>query len=83
MKKITLILLICILILSTAGCTVTDVSYAPPDTEVSPSPEVTASWPENVIMTVNGIEVEYREVLLYLLSAKEEAELLYGDGIWN
>lgn len=83
MKKITLILLSFILILSTAGCTVTDVSYAPPDTEVSPSPEVTASWPENVIMTVNGIEVDYREVLLYLLSAKEEAELLYGDGIWN
>ena len=45
--------------------------------------EAPVEYSENRLLSVNGIESDYREALLYLLSAKESAEKLYGAGIWD
>ncbi len=75
--KITILLL---LLLALTGCSVTGVSFESPTPSATDS---TAGWPESRLMLVNQQESDYREALLYLLSAKEEAELLYGKGVWD
>ena len=83
-KWICCIVLCCSMLLST-GCGVEKIEFEQPqeNAELSPTVAPTAGWAENTLFTVNGKEVDYREALLILLAAKEEAEILYGKGIWD
>lgn len=74
----TIAFLLCLSFLT--GCTVAGVDITKP---TQGAPDETKNWPEGLLMTVNGQESDYREALLYLLAAKEEAELLYGEGVWQ
>jgi len=74
----TIAFLLCLSLLT--GCTVAGVDITKP---TQGAPDETKNWPEGLLMTVNGQESDYREALLYLLAAKEEAELLYGEGVWQ
>lgn len=84
-KWIRGIVLGCLVLLLCAGCGVEKVEFEQPqeNTELSPTAAPTKDWAENTLFTINGKEVDYREALLLLLAAKEEAEILYGKGIWD
>lgn len=83
MKKRTLLAILIFAVLSVfTGCELKQVDINKGGAgDLTNAP--TAGWPENRLLTINGIESDYREALLYLLAAKEEAELLYGEGIWE
>lgn len=84
-KRIRSIVLGCLVLLLCAGCGVEKVEFEQPqeNTELSPTAAPTKDWAEKTLFTINGKEVDYREALLLLLAAKEEAEILYGKGIWD
>jgi len=75
----------CLALMLCMGCGVEKIEFEEPqeNAELSPTASLTANWAENTLFTVNGKEVDYREALLMLLAAKEEAEILYGRGIWD
>lgn len=75
----------CFVLLLCVGCGVEKVEFEQPpeNSELSPTAAPTKDWPEHTLLTINGKEVDYREALLLLLAAKEEAEILYGKGIWD
>lgn len=74
-----LVLLLC------TGCGVNEIRFEQNqgNASLSPTGVPTEAWPENVLLTIDGKPVDYREALLLLLAAKEEAEILYGAGIWD
>ncbi len=76
MKKISFLLATVLMAAMLAGCGFSDIKLFKKTTE-----ETVHS--QNRLLSVNNIESDYREALLYLLSAKEEAEKLYGEGIWD
>ena len=73
----------CFVLLLCVGCGVEKVEFEQPpeNSELSPTAAPTKDWPEHTLLTINGKEVDYREALLLLRAAKEEAEILYGKGI--
>jgi len=75
----------CLVLLFFTACGVEKIEFeqSQENTELSPTVAPTADWAQNTLFTVNGKEVDYREALLMLLAAKEEAEILYGKGIWD
>lgn len=75
----------CLVLLFFSACGVEKIEFeqSQENTELSPTAAPTADWAENTLFTVSGKEVDYREALLLLLAAKEEAEILYGKGIWD
>ncbi len=81
--RILLLLLVMLEVAALPACSVTGITYEQPELTITPTPRPSDGWAANILLTVNGREVDYREVLLYLLSAKEESELLYGEGIWD
>lgn len=76
---------VCLALVLCMGCGVEKIEFEQPqeNAELSPTASPTADWAENTLFTVDGKEVDYREALLMLLAAKEEAEILYGKGIWD
>ena len=84
-KWISCIAAACFGLILCTGCGVEKIEFESPqeNVELSPTANPTAGWAENTLFTVNGKEVDYREALLMLLAAKEEAEILYGRGIWD
>ncbi len=85
MKKIYLIAFLILLSTAACACSVSKVTFDQEEGTPTPASEadVTDTWEEGILMTVDGIPVNYREVYLQLLAAKEKAELLYGEGIWD
>lgn len=67
------------------GCSVTGVTFedVTPAATATPTPLPYADWGDTVIAKIGETELDSREVMLYLLAAKEEAEILYGPDIWN
>ena len=84
-KRIRSIALGCLVLLLCTGCGVEKVEFEQPqeNSELSPTAAPAKDWAENTLFTINGKEVDYREAFLLLLAAKEEAEILYGKGIWD
>lgn len=82
-RKTVLIILISAVLFALTGCELRRVDINSGGNPTDLTGAAVKDWPENRLLTVNGIESDYREVLLYMLSAKEEAELLYGKGIWE
>ena len=76
---------VCLALVLCTACGVEKIEFEQPqeNAELSPTMSPTADWAENTLFTVDGKEVDYREALLMLLAAKEEAEILYGKGIWD
>lgn len=84
MKK--LLLLVVLLVLTCSACSVDKITFDQgKDVTVAPTiePDPSDDWEEGTLLMMAGEPVNYREALLLLLSAKEEAELLYGEGIWD
>lgn len=77
--------IVCLVLLLCTGCGVEKVEFESSQerSELSPTTAPTKDWAENTLLTINGKDVDYREALLLLLAAKEEAEILYGKGIWD
>lgn len=75
----------CLFLMLCTGCGVNEIRFEQNSgsTDLSPTAVPTDGWSENTLFTVNGEPVDYREALLLLLAAKEEAEILYGAGIWD
>ncbi len=71
-------LLLCVLVAGAGGC-----KKGAEDT-VKPidAPDRTEYMNEAVV-TVDDVEIGYREAMLYLQAAKQEYESAYGDGIWQ
>ena len=84
-KWINCMAVCCLAMMFFWGCGVQEISFEQKQESAEPSPTVspTAGWSENTLFTIDGKEVDYREALLLLLAAKEEAEILYGKGIWD
>ncbi|MBO7402823.1 MAG: hypothetical protein J6U10_07520 [Lachnospiraceae bacterium] len=76
MKRSAIITAVIFMAICLAGCGLSDIKLFQKNTEEK-------VYSENRLLSVNGIESDYREALLYLLSAKESAEKLYGEGIWE
>lgn len=83
MKRI--IAVCCLLLLLCTACGVEKIEFEQQKdtTELSPTNAPTASWAETTLLSIDGKEIDYREAYLLLLAAKEEAEILYGKGIWD
>lgn len=75
----------CLFLMFCTGCGVNEITFEQNQGNTNPSPTgaPTADWSENTLFTIDGKAVDYREALLLLLAAKEEAEILYGAGIWD
>lgn len=75
----------CLFLMLCTGCGVSEISFEQGTGEYTPSPTASpiAGWAENTLFTIDGKAVDYREAMLLLLAAKEEAEILYGAGIWD
>lgn len=73
-----LCLLVCILVTGGVGCKKgTENTGKPVET-----PDRT-EYMDKAVVTVDGVEIGYREMMLYLQAAKQEYEGAYGDGIWQ
>lgn len=71
-------LVACLLLTGAAGCNKT------PGGEASPTGYTDrAQYMDAAVVTIDGVPVGYREVMLYLQAAKQEYEGTYGDEIWN
>ncbi len=77
-RKILGCLAVCLLLLGAAGCNKT------PGGEDSPTgyPNRT-EYMDTAVLTIDGVSVGYREVMLYLQAAKQEYEGAYGEEIWD
>lgn len=75
----------CLVLVLCTACGVEKIEFEQPkdNTELSPTKAPTAAWVETTLLSIDGKEIDYREALLLLLAAKEEAEILYGKGIWD
>ncbi len=83
MKKILLTITLIAMFGLLMGCEIKKIDVNGPNGQTNITDAATKDWPENRLLTIDGIESDYREALVYLLAAKEEAELLYGAGIWE
>ncbi len=85
MKKAYIIFIIIMICSIGSGCSVSKVTFDKEGGTLTPTAEAdeTDSWEDGTLLMVNGAAVNYREVFLQLLAAKEKAELLYGEGIWD
>lgn len=72
------ILLMCFVLIGTAGC------KKKPDSSVTPTgPVDRTEYMDDAVVTIDGTGVGYREVMLYLQAAKQEYESAYGGEIWQ
>lgn len=86
-KKVLLILAVSI-VLSMAGCSKDSKDMADSKSSQTTGANVTATVEPlkelsgKTVLTVNGLDVSYDEIRLYLQSNKEEIEKTYGSDVW-
>lgn len=85
LKKASLFVLIAsITSASLLGCSKKDDKTADVSNDVQVENEASnEDLSDKVVLTVGDVEVDYKEVLLYMQSYKEEYESLYGKDIWS
>lgn len=77
-RKIAGCLAVCLLLVGAAGCKKT------PGSAESPTGYTDRTeYMDKAVVTIDGVPVGYREVMLYLQAAKQEYEGAYGEEIWN
>lgn len=72
------VLVLCMLLLPMAGCKKKD-----PEGGIPTLGGDITEYMNDAVVTVGGVEVSYREAMLYLQSAKQEYESAYGGEIWQ
>lgn len=77
-RQIAVILMLCAGLLLLAGCKKKNSGGGIPTLG-----EDVTEYMNDAVVTVGGVEVSYREAMLYLQSAKQEYETAYGGEIWQ
>ena len=88
MKKKIILIITATLVLSMAGCSKgnndsKDSSVVVDNTGVPTDQDTIKDNAERVVVTVNGQEVTFDELRIYLQSQRDEIEAMYGDEIWS
>lgn len=88
MRKKVLLILVTSIVLSMTGCsqgkkdTADSTSSQTGSGNATPKVEQVEELSGKTVLTVNGLDVSYDEVRLYLQSNKEEIENTYGSDVW-